>query len=392
MNKMMISATYICPIRGLAGLEPPDPARMGQAARVGKSIGLERLFVPVLEEALAGPTKAKVRYLEGLISSLDQTAESGTTAQLIAPAQRVLGLDFVPPHLVRGVPDPKAGPVFVDGKIRNLRAFDWWKDPSYVQKRMRIFHELMDAVTGHPALTGWLVLDRAMEWVRPDPETADLVLRSYSAEIREHDEGGAITLGLGWPELLHPQMAQALSQQVDGLRMSGLEQKVGGLAGPKDSAEELFLTAYLGTLAQWLFEKPVEIEIGWGALHQPFDIEEIIERSRCLAAQGLAGVNALSLIDPEPKLRDTPPWVLRSGLDHIGLLDRHLEPKEHVEGWLGALHSSEPRRKIEDFIDVSRDEYFKNPNMHLFRLWEHFKESCGYHPAQRREKGTMFSF
>lgn len=109
--------------------------------------------VPVLEEALAGPTQAKVRYLEVLISSLDQMAEAGTTAQLITPTQRVLGLDFVPPHLVRGVPNSKVGPVFVDGKIRNLRAFDWWKDPSYVQKRMRIFHELVDAVTGHPALT-----------------------------------------------------------------------------------------------------------------------------------------------------------------------------------------------------------------------------------------------
>jgi hypothetical protein len=111
MNKMMISATYICPIRGLA-------------AKVGKNIGLEPVFVPVLEEALAGPTKAKVRYLEGLILSLDQTAEAGTAARLIAPAQRVLGLDFVPPHLVRGEPDSKAGPVFVDGQIRDLRAFD----------------------------------------------------------------------------------------------------------------------------------------------------------------------------------------------------------------------------------------------------------------------------
>lgn len=85
-------------------------------------------------------------------------------------------------------------------------------------------------------------------------------------------------------------------------------------------------------------------------------------------------------------------------LEHIGLLDRHLEPKEHVEAWLGALLSTELGEKIEDFIDISRDEYFANPNMHLTRLWEHFKESWEYHtavgsghcPAQRREKGTMF--
>jgi hypothetical protein len=92
-------------------------------------------------------------------------------------------------------------------------------------------------------------------------------------------------------------------------------------------------------------------------------------------------LNALSLIDPEPKLLEMLSWVLRSGLEHIGLLDRHLKPKEHVEAWLGALLSSEPGEKIEGFIDISCDEYFTNPNMHLSRLWEHFKESCGYDPA-----------
>ena len=33
---MVISATYICPIRGLASFEPPEPVRLGQAARVAK--------------------------------------------------------------------------------------------------------------------------------------------------------------------------------------------------------------------------------------------------------------------------------------------------------------------------------------------------------------------
>ena len=33
---MMISATYICPVKGLASLEPRAPARLGQAARVAK--------------------------------------------------------------------------------------------------------------------------------------------------------------------------------------------------------------------------------------------------------------------------------------------------------------------------------------------------------------------
>ena len=118
---MLISATYICPVRGLAGLEPPEPIRLGQAARVAKGLGLERLMLPVLEESLPGTSRAKIGFLDRLIQSLDQVAEAGLMAWLIAPAQRVLGLDWVPPHLVRAVRDPQAGPVFVEGTIKNLR-------------------------------------------------------------------------------------------------------------------------------------------------------------------------------------------------------------------------------------------------------------------------------
>jgi len=118
---MLISATYICPIRGLAGLEPPEPIRLGQAARVTKGLGLKRLMLPVLEEPLLGTSRTKIGFLDGLIEALNQVAEAGLTAWLIAPAQRVLSLNWVPPHLVRAVRDPQAGPVFVEGRIKNLR-------------------------------------------------------------------------------------------------------------------------------------------------------------------------------------------------------------------------------------------------------------------------------
>ncbi len=389
LNEMIVSATYICPVRGIARLEPPDLNQITRAANAAKDLGLERLLVPIIEEALAGSTKAKVRYLDGLISALDRMADAGMKAWLIAPAQRVLGLIFLPPHLVSGVSDSQAGPVFVDGKIRNLRAYDWWKDPPYVQKRIRIFHELVDAVIGHPALSGWLVMDRALEWVRPDREVADLALRSYLAEIRDHDERGGIYLGLGWSELLRPEMARTLAKQVDGLRMSGFEKELAGLRRPKDLATELFVTAYLGTLAEWLFQCPIETEIGWGALNELRNIEEIVEGTRRLAVQGIAGVNWLSLVDPEPGLLSTPPWVLVNGLEHVGLLDDHMEPKDHVETWFRELLSSRPGEKTEGFIDINLDEYLTDPVTHLPRLWEHFKESCGYHTVSGKEKSRQ---
>lgn len=373
---MLISATYICPVRGLAGLEPPEPVRLGRVAKVAKVLGIERLMVPVLEEAMVGSGRASVRYLDGLIRALDHVDEAGLPVWLIAPTQRVLSLHWMPPYLVRALKDPKADPVFVDGRVRYLRAFEWWEDPSIIEKRIRAFHELVDVVSGHPAITGWLILDRFLEWSRPDIEQADLVLKAFMAEIRERDETGTIFLGLGWPELLDPEIAQVLARQVDGVYISGGEKWPPGITTRAGLAGELELASYLGTMARWLLERPTEIEIGWGMLEDASDSEETMEGFKRSAGQGVAGANWISLIDPESPIYSHPPWVLRSGLERIGLLNQAMEPKEQVERWLEDIGSIEPRDDINDFIDISPKEYMSDPHTHLPRLWERFRESC----------------
>jgi hypothetical protein len=373
-NIMLISATYICPIRGLESLEPPEPVRLGAAARVAKDLGMERLLLPILEESLSGTIRAKVRFLDGLATALDQLADADLPVCLIAPAQKIMGVNWTPPHLVRPVSDLKAGPVYVDGRVRHLRPYDWWEDTSVIQKRMKIFHELIAAVRGHPALEGWIVLDRALEWVRPESSAADLVFRSFLAEIREHDEGGSSYLGLGWSELLEPDITQILAMQVDGLRMGGLESWPSGVKRSEDVTEEIRMAAYLGALSQWLFQRPTEVEIGWSFLEKASHRDEILAAGKVLAGQGLAGVTWLSLIDPEPRLRTGPPWVLRPGLEQIALLDQGQEPKEWVERLLEVVRSSELRQRRNDFIDISPEEYLADPHTHLPRLWDHFLE------------------
>ena len=372
---MLISATYICPVRGLASLEPPEPTRLCQVAKVARGLGTERLILPVLEESLLGPSRPKVGFLDGLIQALDQVEDAGLTALLIAPAHRVLGVHWMPPYLIRAVQASKADAVFVDGRLRNLRAFEWWDDPSIIQKRIKVFHELLDAVSGHPAITGLLILDRALEWSRPDLEQADMVLKAFMAEIRERDETVTIFLGLGWPELLDPEMAQVLAHQVDGVYISGGERQPPGITTRAGLAGELELASYLGTMARWLFGRPTAVEIGWGMLDGIGDTEETMESFKRLAGHGLIVANWVSLIDPEPPLHSHPPWVLWRGLERIGLLDQGMEPKEHVETWLKEIGSGKPKDGINDFIDISKQEYLDDPHTHLPRLWDHFRQT-----------------
>jgi hypothetical protein len=372
---MIISSTYICPARGIAGLEPPEPTRLEASAKVAMGLGVKRLMLPVLEESLAAPPKILVRYLDGLIQALDHVHDTGLQVWIIAPAQSLLGLRCMPPYLVSSRQDQKPDPIFVDRKVRYLRDFDWWGDPSILQKRIRVFHELVGAVSGHPSLTGWLILERFLEWPRPELNQADVVLKAFVAEIRERDESVTIFLGMGWPELLNPETAKALACQVDGVSIRGTDKKPPYLTSPAGLAGELLMASYWTAMAGWLLERPTTIEIGWGMPEHVYDAEEIKVGFKQLAGQGPAGADWISLIDPEPPLRSHPPWILRPGHESIALLDYGMEPKEGVETWLEHIETMEARHDPYDFIDISREEYLIGPTTHLTRLWEHFRES-----------------
>jgi hypothetical protein len=375
---MLISSTYVCPVRGLADLLPPEPARLGQACKVAKSLGMDRLLLPVIEESMLRGVRASVSFLDGVIRGLDRMAEDRMEAWLIAPAQRVLGLDWAAPYLVRTARYPQGNKVFVDGRVRTLRPFEWWKDPSIIQKRIGVFREILSAVHGHPAITGWVILDGLLEWSRPDGHVAEMVLKSIMGEIRDRDEKASIFMSVGISALLDPEPVRILAGWVDGIRMVFVDNPLPELDRSADPGEELLRALYVGALGQWLLEKTVEVEAGWGLLGKGGNPQTYVEAGKFLAEQGLRGVTWLNLADPNPGLCDQPPWLLRPGLERAGLLDRALEPKNWVEAWFKEIHSAKMRATPYGFVDLSREEYLEDPPMHLKRLWEHYRESVGY--------------
>jgi hypothetical protein len=363
---MLISAKYICPVRGIADLEPPQPQTLGQAAKVAKSLGLDQLLIPILEEALSGTMKERVRFLDGLIEGLDRVAESKISVSLILPAQEILGLYWAIPDILRAAGHPDAFPVYVQGKVRNLSPFDWWSDPLLIQKRIRTFREVTGVLSRHPALEEWLVFERALDWMSPDPNGAEFVLRSLLAETREKGGSEKNRLSLGWSQLMDPAPAKPLIGLADGVLLSGSRKPVA------PEANDVRAATYLGVMARWLFDCNAEVEIGWDVTEEGFDPETLLRESERLAEQGLEGVSWLSLCDPEPGVKAAPPWNLKPSLSRVGLLDCGLEPKPWVEEWIGQMRSTKPKQGREGFIDLSREEYLGNPSMHLTRLWQPF--------------------
>ena len=372
---MIKSVTYVCPTRGLHSLEPPEPYRLCRAAGAVKDLGIDRITLPLLEEPLYRSGKVRIAYLDGVVRSLDNIGESGAAACLVAPARMVLGLDWVPPYLVKAVKGPRGVPVFLEGRIRNLMPYDWWRDLDILQKRAEIFREICTAVAGHPALNCWIIMDRELDWFRPDPETADLVLKTRLSEIRERDEKIPVHIGISWTEFLDPQIVQALAAQVDGIRISGLDMRYPAFRCDGSHREELLMAAFLGAIADWLFRLPSELETGWKMTTWSDDPEAVHETHKRLSRKGLLGMNWLNLVDPEPDMLDKPPWVSNPSLGKVGLLDRALEPKGYADTWLGEKGNSRPDKDAFDFIDIGHEEYCLDPQIHLPRLWDHFRDS-----------------
>lgn len=364
---MLLSAKYICPKRGVADLDPPEPQTLGQAAKVAKTLGLDQLLIPVLEESLTGTVKQKVRFLDGLIEGLDRVAESKISVSLILPSQEILGLSWAIPDVLRSTGHSDAFPVYVQGKVRNLSPFDWWSDPLLIQKRIQTFREAVRALSQHPALAEWLVFDRALDWTSPDPNGAEFVLRSLLAEIKEKGGSEKSRLSLGWSQLSNPSPAKPLIGLVDGVLLSGSRKPVA------PDSHDVTLATYLGVMARWVFHRNMEVEIGWDVMEKDFDPENLLHESEHLAEQDLEGVNWVSLCDPEPAAKAAPPWSMKPSLSQVGLLDCGLEPKPWVEGWIKQVRSTTPKQGGNDFIDLSLEEYLENPLMHLSRLRDHFK-------------------
>lgn len=371
---MIISSNYICPVNGLMDFKSPDSVKLENAVKAARDLGIDRLIIPVPEEALLQPARTRNKYLDGLAATLEIINDNGLRADLQGPAQRIAGLDWTPPYMVKPQTGESARPVYTSGKRRNLPPFDWWKNPSTVKNRIALFREITSAVSGHPGLSAWILMDGVLTWSRPDSRSCEFILKSYVAEIHEKDSSAQIQISSSWRELADPFLLLDLLREVDGIFVKDLDSSNSANRSVDNLESEILWTAYLGTMAEWICDRPAIVETGWLNAGANINYDMAAISFGRLSQQGVKGVCWVNLIDPETTVANQTPWNETRDAKKAGLFDPYLDPKPGVEEWIQEIRRNEPGKNSRDFIDISRDEYLESPRTHLYRLWDHFRQ------------------
>jgi hypothetical protein len=241
--------------------------------------------------------------------------------------------------------------------------------------RIRTFRELVAALADHPALSAWTLFDGVLENAPPDPPAAVYYLQALIAEIRDRAETMAIWLNPGPGLFLEIEKTQALAALTDGLRLAGLDEMNGLGAAPENPADEILGAAFLGAMAHWLMEKPIQVEAGGRLTEKPRDAEALGLAGTVLGRMGLAGWSWPCLTDPEPGSNRLWPYRPGDFFQAPGLLNEAGEPKpSRTKAFAEAANGASSANWL-GFIDLSPDEFRWDPGVHLARLWDHFRET-----------------
>lgn len=304
------------------------------------------------------------------------------------------GVNWLPSWALWAKERDLPAPTFSLGKIRRNLPRNFYEDPEILEAQVLLVREVSGALKGHPAVWAWdLGNSPSRVVVSPDREKASLWLRVMTEELRSRDETIPITLGMDernlWADpALRPQEA---SEHLDFLSVQGCPRDSSLSFGPADPR----LPPFLGIVTQWLGQKEVLLA-GFGVPSEavakndrghkgplegrPFSeeaggtfLQTVLDR---LEAAGVMGGLVSFFADYDIVLWKVPPLDEHVLERHMGLFRRDGSPKDFLP-LLRERGSRERKPKPAEapgWIDISPEEYEKDPKLHIERLYRNYRE------------------
>ena len=374
-----------------------DRATIDEDMAIINGLGLSCIRIFLLwEDFQPTPKNVPAAMLDRLVQLLEVADGKNLKVVVTLFAGHICGLTWLPPWMLLASADRNQSPIFSSGKIRFNRIRNPYAETEIMERQIYFLSELASAVSGHPALFSWDLGNEPSLWcASPDNFAAELWLQAMTETLKEKDDRLPLTLNfhvsdLGRREGLTPSMA---SKYLDYLSINGQPQRV---PWAEDTFSPVF-PSFLGSVAGWLGKRPVMIqEFGLAtetSLPSPRGFESgsrgekllVSEEDAALFAEDalfrlrrspLMGAFWKSFGDYHPSIWEWPPLDKHTIERFSGLVRYDGTPKVAASVFKSMVTGSESAEISSEWLDLTHEEYYQDPDQHLKRLYGRFREHC----------------
>jgi len=374
-----------------------DRATIDEDMAIINGLGLSCIRIFLLwEDFQPTPKNVPAAMLDRLVQLLEVAHGKNLKVVVSLFAGQICGLTWLPPWMLLASADRNQSPIFSSGKIRFNRIRNPYLETEIIERQIYFLKELGSAVSGHPALFSWDLGNEPSLWsASPDNLAAELWLQAMTETLKEKDDRLPLTLSfhvsdLGRREGLTPSMA---SKYLDYLSINGRPQRV---PWTEDTFSPVF-PSFLAAMVGWLGKGPVMIqEFGLAtetSLPSPPGFETgskgeqrlVSEEDAALFAEDallrlrrshLMGGFWKSYGDYHPSIWEWPPLDKRTIERFSGLVRHDGTPKVAASVFKSMVTDSESAEISAEWLDLTHEEYYQDPDQHLKRLYGSFREHC----------------
>ena len=372
-----------------------DKAVMDQDVAIISGLGLSCIRIYLLwEDFQPTPKTVPAVMLERLVELLEMAEEKNIKVVVTLFTGHICGLNWLPPWMLLASADPNQSPVFSLGKVRFNRIKSPYGEPDIMESQIYFLGELANAVSGHPALLCWDLGNEPSRWSpSADNFAVEIWLQAMTETMKKRDDRVLLTLNLHVSDLgrskgLTPSLA---AKYLDYLSISGQPQGVPWAGDPFSPA----LPCFLGSVAGWLGKVPVMIqEFGLATksiLPGRRDSEQGSKGDQLLASEEDAAMYAEDVIlnlrrlhlmgalwksygDYHPSIWEWPPLNNLTTERFSGLVRYDGTLKVAASVFKSEVSGLEKEGISSEWIDLSQEEYYRDPDKHLRRLYGRFRD------------------
>ena len=373
-----------------------DPATIKEDMATIAELGCSCLRICLLwEDFQPRPRQCSVPVLDHLVKLMDFAGDRGLMVMPALFTGYAAALTWLPPWMLLASTAGETQEVFSLGKVRSLKPKNPYEDTEVIEAQLYFLRELLDALSGHPALLAWDLGNEPCRWAEPPDEAAvSIWFQAVTATLRERTGSVPVTLGIGARDLeANPRLSLLLpSRYLDYVSLHVYPYRLPWAAGPTDPLP----LPFLASVAQWLAKKPVLLqEFGVPTapvVRQDRVVEELPKHASLVDEEDAArfAEKSLDLLrrsevigcfwgsygDYHPTLWTRPPLDRNVPERFAGLVRHDGTPKAAAALFKSPTASAESGdlKASPEWLDVTEEEYLLDPATQLRRLYRRFRD------------------